>query len=187
MRRKVIPAITSPKGERVMRFGSVRRVTARDDRLRGLRGPVLRPRRIRHVERERLRGRRVRRAGHRPRRHRGGHRRDARRTGEVVSVQTLGSDPNEHKTLIDDLLEVVSSGRDRLDLRWALEDLNLWPLPRQGNRSVLRNRWSRARRSRTAGQHLSTEFRGFHRVTPRPAVPSTFRQRGYCGWSSKDR
>jgi len=29
------------------------------------------------------------------------------RTGEVVSVQTLGSDPNEHKTLIDDLLDVV--------------------------------------------------------------------------------
>jgi D-alanyl-D-alanine carboxypeptidase len=29
------------------------------------------------------------------------------RTGEVVSLQTLGSDPNEHKTLIDDLLEVV--------------------------------------------------------------------------------
>jgi D-alanyl-D-alanine carboxypeptidase len=29
------------------------------------------------------------------------------RTGEVVSVQTLGSDPNEHKTLIDDLLDVA--------------------------------------------------------------------------------
>jgi hypothetical protein len=29
------------------------------------------------------------------------------RTGEVLSVQTLGSDPNEHKTLIDDLLDVA--------------------------------------------------------------------------------
>ena len=29
------------------------------------------------------------------------------RTGEVVSVQALGSDPNEHKRLIDDLLDVV--------------------------------------------------------------------------------
>jgi len=29
------------------------------------------------------------------------------RTGEVVSVLALGSDPNEHKTLIDDLLDAV--------------------------------------------------------------------------------
>ena len=29
------------------------------------------------------------------------------RTGEVVSVLAPGSDPNEHKTLIDDLLDVV--------------------------------------------------------------------------------
>ena len=52
--------------------------------------------------------------------------------------------------------------------------MNLWPLPRQGRRSALRSRWSRARIPKTTGQDPSLEFPPFHWATPRPAVPSTF-------------